>query len=41
LPSVIAGLAAARAADPSEIAALTAANAARLFRSWGQAIIPR
>ena len=34
LPSVIAGLAAARAADPAEVAALTAANAARLFRGW-------
>ena len=34
LPSVIAGLAAARGADPAEVAALTAANAARLFRAW-------
>ncbi len=31
LPAVIAGLAAARGADPAEIAALTAANARRLF----------
>lgn len=34
LPSVIAGLAAARGADAAEVAALTAANAARLFRGW-------
>jgi TatD DNase family protein len=39
LPHVIGGLAAARAADPAEIAALTAANAARLFRTWGQEIL--
>jgi TatD DNase family protein len=41
LPAVIAGLAAARAADPAEIAALTAGNAARLFRAWRQVILPR
>jgi TatD DNase family protein len=41
LPHVIAGLAAARGAEPAEVAALTAANAARLFRSWPRAIIPR
>jgi TatD DNase family protein len=41
LPRVIAGLAAARAADPAEVAALTAANAARLFRAWPQVILPR
>jgi len=41
LPAVIAGLAAARAADPAEVAALTSANAARLFGSWGQEIIRR
>jgi len=41
LPAVIAGLAAARAEDPAEVAARTAANAARLFRSWSQAILPR
>lgn len=34
LPLVIAGLAAARGAAPAEVAALTAANAARLFRAW-------
>ena len=41
LPSVIAGLAAARAVEPAAMAALTAANAARLFRSWEQAILRR
>jgi TatD DNase family protein len=41
LPSVIAGLAAARGADPAEVAALTAANAERLFRGFGPAIMRR
>jgi len=41
LPAVIAGLAAARGADPAEVAALTDANAARLFRGWSRAILPR
>ncbi len=41
LRHVIAGLAAARGQDPAEVAALTAANAARLFHSWREAIIPR
>ena len=41
LPAVIAGLAAARAEDPAEVAARTAANAARLFRTWSRAILPR
>jgi TatD DNase family protein len=41
LPAVIAGLAAARGAAPAEVAALTAANAARLFRTWSRAILPR
>lgn len=34
LPAVIAGLAAARGGEPAAIAALTAANARRLFASW-------
>ncbi len=41
LPAVIAGLAAARAEDPAEVATRTAANAARLFRTWSRAILPR
>jgi TatD DNase family protein len=41
LASVIAGLAAARGVEPAEMAALTTANAARLFRSWEQAILRR
>jgi TatD DNase family protein len=41
LPAVIAGLGAARGAEPAEVAALTAANAARLFRTWSRAILPR
>jgi TatD DNase family protein len=41
LPAVIAGLAAARAEDPAEVAARTAATAARLFRTWSRAILPR
>jgi len=36
LPAVIAGLAAARDADPAEIAELTTANAARLFGSFSR-----
>jgi TatD DNase family protein len=35
LGAVIAGLAAARGADPAELAALTTANARRVFRTWG------
>ncbi len=34
LPAVIAGLAAARATSPAEIATLTAANARRVFAGW-------
>jgi TatD DNase family protein len=34
LPAVIAGLAAARGAEPAAIAELTAANARRLFATW-------
>jgi TatD DNase family protein len=41
LAAVIAGLAAARGEETAEVAARTAANAARLFRSWGRDIIPR
>lgn len=41
LPAVIAGLAAARGEELEEVAALTAANATRLFRDWDRAILPR
>jgi TatD DNase family protein len=41
LPAVIAALAVVRGAAEEEVAALTAANAARLFRDWDRAILPR